>query len=103
MRLSKEALKRKLAGFLVKQGSAAVRMRRSCLMLLLMMSLWMEGGSAELSSSPWHREGEGPRRGRGQGEARQRRRGQGGGPLISVERGEGPKHCDHHMIPRLLF
>jgi len=72
------------------------------LMLLLMMPLWMEEGSEELSSSPWHREGEGAR-GRGQGEARQRRRGQGKGPLISVERGEGPKHCDHHMIPRLLF
>ena len=72
------------------------------LMLLLMMPLWMEEGSEELSSSPWHREGEGAR-GRGQGEARQRRRGQGEGPLISVERGEGPKHCDHHMIPRLLF
>jgi len=95
---------RRVLGFLVKQCSAALRMRRSCLtlMLLLMMSLWMEGGRAELSSSPWHREGEGAR-GRGQGEARQRRRGQGKWPLISVERGEGPKHCDHHMIPKLFI
>jgi len=54
-------------------------------MLLLMMSLWMEGGSAELSSSPWHREGKGAR-GRGQGEARQATGARGG---ATNKRGKG--------------